>query len=94
MDFETFKQSTAEAAPPGDLSPALEALWRDAKGEWDAAHGLAQSQKDTAGAWVHAYLHRVEGDTSNARYWYNRAGRPASAASLAEEWEDIARALL
>ena len=81
MDFETFKQSTAEAAPPGDLSLALQALWRDAKGEWDAAHELAQSQKDTAGAWVHAYLNRVEGDTSNARYWYNRAGRPASACS-------------
>ncbi len=94
MDFEAFKESLEQATPPAGTSSALQALWRQAKGEWHAAHELAQAQDDAVGAWVHAYLHRVEGDLRNAGYWYRRAERPASEKPLAQEWEEIARALL
>ena len=94
MDLRAFKQSPADAAPPEALSSALAALWYDAKGEWDQAHKLAQSQDDAPGAWVRAYLHRVEGDLPNADHWYRRAGRPSSSAPLTEEWDEIASALL
>lgn len=94
MDFTAFKASVAQDAPPEGLDSALGALWHAAKGDWNRAHALAQSRDDRDGAWVHAYLHRVEGDQSNAGYWYRRAGRPHSRASLPEEWEQIARELL
>lgn len=94
MNFEAFKGSLEAAAPPAEASMALQALWREAKGEWQAAHELAQRQDDSVGAWVHAYLHRVEGDLRNAGQWYRRAERPASEKPLAAEWEEIARALL
>jgi hypothetical protein len=95
MDFQTFKASLSQDQPPAELNASLKALWLDAKGDWDGAHDALQGQPDQGGpAWVHAYLHRVEGDLANARYWYNRAGKPASTRSLAEEWEEIARALL
>ncbi len=94
MNFEAFKVSLEAAAAPAGTSSALQALWREAKGEWHAAHELAQAQDDAVGAWVHAYLHRVEGDLPNAGYWYRRAERPASEKPLAVEWEEIARALL
>lgn len=94
MDIEEFKSSISGDAAPAGLSAALEALWWDAKGDWDRAHNLAQSQKDEAGAWVHAYLHRVEGDESNAGYWYRRAGRDHSTVELATEWREIAIELL
>ena len=94
MDAKTFKASAAEPEPPHGLSPALLALWHLARGEWDEAHGLAQSDRGRDGAWVHAHLHRVEGDLSNAGYWYRRADRPPSQASLDDEWQEIAAALL
>jgi hypothetical protein len=95
MDIESFKRSFAAAEPPGGLSHAVSALWWDAKGDWDKAHKCAQQQEnDAEGCWVHAYLHRVEGDLANAGYWYGRAGKPVSEAPLAEEWETIARALV
>ena len=94
MDLTTFKRSLAEDRPPPGLSLAVEALWWDAKGDWDKAHGCAQEQDDDAGAWVHAYLHRREGDAANAGYWYRRAGKAASTTALAQEWEAIATALL
>ena len=94
MDFETYKSSLTAEAPPDGLSPAAQALWWEAKGDWHLAHECAQKQADAEGAWAHAYLHRVEGDLSNAGGWYRRAGRSASTASLKEEWETIARALL
>ena len=94
MDFETYKSSLAEEAPPEGLSMAAQALWWEAKGDWHLAHQCAQKQPDADGAWAHAYLHRVEGDLRNAGGWYSRAGRPASTAPLKEEWETIARALL
>ena len=94
MDLRTFEASVGGEAPPADLGPALQALWHQAKGDWDRAHRLAQSQDDESGAWVHAYLHRVEGDASNAAYWYRRASRPVATAPLREEWSAIVRALL
>lgn len=79
--------------PPEGLSTPLKAMWRAAKGEWDAAHGLAQSDESTEAAWVHAHLHRVEGDLSNAGYWYRRAGKPEAESDLEVEWADIVTAL-
>ena len=94
MDLQGFTASLDAAAPPPGLSRALEALWYEAKGEWDRAHRLAQAVKTSDGAWVHAYLHRVEGDASNAAYWYRRAERPVSDLPAAEEWAAIVQALL
>ncbi len=93
MDVAKFRSSLAGNAPPEGAGPALQALWHEAKGDWRRAHSLAQSQADETGAWVHAYLHRVEGDESNAGHWYRRAGRPHSSAPLAEEWAEIVAAL-
>ena len=94
MNLSAFKRSLDQDAPPEGLGPALAALWHEAKGDWDQAHRLAQSQKDAVGAWAHAYLHRVEGNHSNAGYWYRRAGKPSSTAPLKQEWDEIAGALL
>ena len=94
MDLTSFERSIEDTAPPEGLSKPLQALWREAKGEWDEAHMLAQADKGAAGAWVHAYLHRVEGDLSNAGYWYRRAGRTKAESALRDEWREIATALL
>jgi hypothetical protein len=94
MDVQSFKQSLAAAEPPTGLSLAALALWWDAKGDWAKAHQCAQEQEDATGAWVHAYLHRKEGDPSNAGYWYRRAEKPPAAVPLAEEWETIARTVV
>ena len=91
---EFFAFGEADAARAGE---ALLALWCEARGDWERAHALAQAEPDErAGAWVHAYLHRVEGDAGNAAYWYARAGRraPAQGASFTEERAAIAAALL
>lgn len=95
MSFAQFTRSVAEGTyPPAALGAPLRALWLDARGDWDGAHAAAQESADAAGAWVHAYLHRKEGDEGNAGYWYARAGRPPCTASLTAEWEQIARVLL
>ncbi len=94
MDFETFRGSLAQKEPPEELSDAVCALWWDAKGDWSAAHECAQADEGPAGAWVHAYLHRKEGDAANAAYWYRRAGKPVAVTSLEAEWDAVARALL
>ncbi len=94
MDFRTFEASINQDAPPEGIERALQALWHQAKGDWHEAHRLAQAQDDETGAWVHAYLHRVEGDNANASYWYRRAGKLESSALLNEEWKEIASALL
>ena len=83
----------ARASAEG-LPPLLEALWWDARGDWERAHRVAQGIETAEGAWVHAYLHRVEGDLGNAGYWYRRAGKPTSTQSLAEEWDAITKALV
>ena len=95
MTLNEFESSLSGEQPPADLSPYLTALWRDARGEWDAAHGIVQDIETKTAAWIHAYLHRKEGDESNARYWYRTAGRPfPSGRSLEEEWRDLAEQLL
>lgn len=91
MTVEEFRLS---AKPPPGLGAALQALWHEAHGEWDRAHVQAQAARSREGDWVHAYLHRKEGDEGNAAYWYSRAGRPVAEGSLAEEWTAIASELL
>jgi hypothetical protein len=89
-----FKASLSDAAPAPELSPPLAALWWAGKGKWDAAHRIAQDHGDKDSAWVHAYLHRVEGDLGNAGYWYRQAGRPVATGSLEAEWDGIVAELL
>ena len=94
MDFESFQKSLKKDQPPQEISELLQALWWDAKDDWDKAHKIAQDINDVDGAWVHAYLHRKEGDQWNAGYWYSHAGRSRSSLSLEEEWEQMVRSLL
>ena len=89
-----LKASLSDAAPSATLSPPLAALWWAAKGNWDAAHKIVMNDEETSeAAWVHAYLHRVEGDLSNAGYWYRQAGQPVAKDPLEAEWARIAAAL-
>ncbi len=94
MDLSAFRASLSVSTPPPDLSLALKALWLDARGDWEGAHQAAQADEGGAGDWVHAYLHRKEGDAGNAAYWYRRAGKPVCKTSLDEEWSTIAHSLL
>jgi len=94
MDLSQFKNSLAHAKPPAGLAPALVALWWAGKDKWDKAHNIVMDEGDKSCAWVHAYLHRVEGDLDNARYWYRQARRPVSEGPLTAEWDAIAQTLL
>ena len=94
MTITEFKDSLKQSSPPSQLSNLLQALWYDAKGDWEAAHNVAQDIRSKEGSWIHAYLHRKEGDLGNASYWYHRANQPVSNKSLTEEWEEIAKAML
>ena len=94
MTFDEFRDTLAASSPPAALSLPLVALWHDARGDWDAAHTVAQDVNDEAGAWVHAYLHRKEGDAGNAAYWYRRAGKPVATGRLEDEWAAIVSAFL
>ena len=94
MDIGAFRESLKSPAPPAGLSPALEGLWWDAKGDWGKAHESAQRDEGADGSWVHAYLHRKEGDLSNAKYWYLRADRPAAYGDFEKEWTAIVSWLL
>ena len=94
MDLAAFRASLGQNEPPADLGLPLQALWWEAKGDWDKAHECAQAKEDMAGCWVHAYLHRREGDLENAGYWYQRAGKPPAMEALEAEWLAIARSLL
>jgi hypothetical protein len=97
MSFAEFETSIArDAAPPAAAGPALQALWHEARGDWERAHRCVQDDASREGAWVHAYLHRKEGDLGNAGYWYSRADHPMPKAgvTLEAEWEAIARELL
>lgn len=97
MSFEEFQQSvTRGTTASAGMSGALQALWHDGRGNWDAAHDCAQEDHSRDGSWVHAYLHRKEGDEGNAGYWYARAGRsmPAKGVTLEAEWAAIARELV
>jgi len=92
--IEEFKASLSSSHPPQDVSVLLQALWLDAKGDWDAAHHLIDHLEEAKAYWVHAYLHRKEGDAANAGYWYRRAGKKIPDISLQKEWEEIVDALL
>lgn len=94
MNLQLLKQSIDENKIPNDLSVYLKALWYDAKGDWDRAHTIIQDVPDKNASWIHAYLHRKEGDIGNADYWYSKAGRKRPIVSLDEEWEEIVKALL
>lgn len=94
MKFEEFKLSMTDSLPPKSITASLAALWHSGKGDWEQAHAIAQDVPTREGSWVHAYLHRVEGDEWNANYWYRRAGRSMPDTSLEQEWEDIVRAML
>lgn len=94
-DLAAFTASLAASEPPPDLPTAVLALWHAARGEWDTAHAIAQAQEgDPAHDWVHAHLHRVEGDLGNAGYWYRRAGKPVGKGDLAVERQAIVAELL
>jgi len=95
MNLDEFRTSLEAQSPPEGLSPYLTALWHEKKGGWTLAHEIVQEIEDENASWVHAYLHRREGDEGNARYWYRRAGRSFPAGrSLDQEWLDLAEALL
>ncbi len=96
MDAESLARSAASGDDmPAGLTPECQTLWLARAGRWDDAHDLCQNLPDPAGAWIHAWLHRQEGDLGNASYWYSRAGKTAPPRSfpLEDEWMDIARAL-
>jgi hypothetical protein len=94
MTFDDFKVTLSGTTPPSTLSPVLQALWYDGKGDWEKAHGIAQEANSVQHSWIHAYLHRKEGDNWNANYWYTRAGKQMPEQSLEEEWEAIVKAFL
>ncbi|HEY0784667.1 MAG TPA: hypothetical protein VGD62_02280 [Acidobacteriaceae bacterium] len=94
MTAKELEQTVNHHAPPAGLPPLVEAMWWQAHGDWEKAHLMAQDVPEAAGAWVHAYLHRAEGEPGNAAYWYEQAGRPMAQSSLQEEWFGIVRALL
>jgi hypothetical protein len=94
MTLAEFKRTTSKAKPPAGVAPPVEALWWAAKGKWDKAHGIVMNEETRDAAWVHAYLHRVEGDLDNAGYWYRQARRPAASGPLEAEWDAIAAALI
>ena len=91
---EFLKSIESSDEPFTKLSVELQALWWAKKGAWEKAHDLAQEAGTKEGDWVHAYLHRVEGDLSNASYWYHRSGQPKFEGSLKEEWRSIVQELL
>jgi hypothetical protein len=93
VSMADFKASLGDAKPADGLAPPLAALWWAGKGDWDAAHKIVMNEDTADAAWVHAYLHRVEGDLSNAGYWYRRAGKPEAKDSLDAEWQRIVDAL-
>ena len=92
MTLAEFRATLVASEPP-DVPPPLLALWHDARGDWDRAHTVAQEINDATGAWIHAYLHRKEGDPGNAAYWYHRAGQPVATDTLDEEWTRIVESL-
>jgi hypothetical protein len=93
--IDAFRGSLSDAAPPADVGPALQALWWAGKGEWDSAHKVCQNHEDMDDVnWVHAHLHRQEGDLRNAGGWYKRAGKGMPTGELKEEWTALAAEFL
>lgn len=95
MNIEEFRATLRGNEPPASLPPLLAALWWDAAGNFDRAHEIAQDESlGRDAAWIHAYLHRKEGDPGNAGYWYRQARQPHAQTSFEDEWREIATALL
>jgi hypothetical protein len=94
MTLEEFQKTLPSSTSPVDLSNYLQSLWYDAKGDWKKAHSIIQDLEDKTASWIHAYLHRKEGDIGNADYWYRRAGKTRPAISLQDEWKNIVTTLL
>ena len=94
MELDEFMQSIKEEAPPQGLSEPLQAMWHARKADWETAHNIAQSISSELGSWIHAYLHRVEGDLSNADYWYKRPGKLPHSGSTEAEADDIVNSIL
>jgi hypothetical protein len=94
VDLDGFRATVAAGELPAGVGPCLRALWTEARGDWKGGHEIVQEENGADAAWVHAYLHRKEGDIGNAQYWYRRAGRPASSASHDDEWAEIVQDLL
>jgi hypothetical protein len=94
MNRDDFRKSLDSDQPPSNLSIYLQAMWYDAKGNWDRAHQLVQDMENAEASWIHAYLHRKEGDIANADYWYRRAGKKLPDVSFQEEWENLVDAFL
>ena len=94
MTLADFEKTLSQDTPPHDIDPLLTALWHERKGDWESSHDIAQDIHTPDGSWVHAYLHRVEGDDGNASYWYRRAGKPVPQVSTAEEWRQLVTAFL
>ena len=94
MNYEQYKQSLSDSSAPFDISDHLKALWYDVKGDWNKSHEIIQDIEDKTAAWIHAYLHRKEGDIGNADYWYRRAGKSRPDKTLEEEWKNIVETLL
>jgi hypothetical protein len=94
MTLAEFKRSLTKTKPPSGLPPALVGLWWAGKDDWEEAHKVVMDDSGKDCAWVHAYLHRLEGDLGNARYWYKQAGQSAASGPLRAEWAAIASALL
>jgi hypothetical protein len=94
MTFEQFQQSLSQSSPPSSVSAHLKALWYDGKGDWEQSHNIIQDINDADASWIHAYLHRKEGDIRNADYWYKRAGKKRPNISLNEEWKGIVKDIL
>lgn len=94
MTLVEFRRSLLSPEPPAGLSGALVALWWAGKPDWARAHDIAAADGSSEAAWVHAYLHRHEGDLGNAAYWYRQAKKPVANGDLMEEWDGIVSALL
>jgi len=91
MNYTQFRNSLSGGTPPEKLSELLLALWHEARGDWDKAHDIVQDIHTSDASWIHAYLHRREGDAGNAAYWYQRAGRKFPDVSMEEEWEELVK---
>jgi len=94
MTPAAFRQSLRTKAPPAGASAALQALWWAAKDNWEKAHRIVMNEHDRDCAWVHAYLHRLEGNLDNAKYWYKQARRKPATHELSSEWSEIVAELL
>lgn len=94
MTFNDFQKSLSNLMPPESISQNLMALWEDATGNWHEAHNIVQKTSGLEGNWIHAYLHRKEGDLSNASYWYSSIGKIPPKISLDQEWTELVRHLI